>query len=475
MGDRKDEPSARLAAAVFHAGQEQDCRPLVRGTLPAGLDGTYFLNGPAGFSAGPRRHWLDGDGLVRALRLRDGQARFRSRFVATEKRRREQAAGLPLFRTFGHAFAGDALRKGLALESPANVSAYPQAGHLLASGEQSRPWLLNPADLETAGECDFQGSLTGLVPLSAHPKWDPARGRMVNFGVTYFGGRGKLSLYVFDAANRLVQRGQALLGRSNVIHDFALSGRFACFRLCPYLLDIRAFVKGGLSLQEALRWEAETSGELLIFDCETADLAARIPLERSGFCLHLVTAFEEGDELVIDLVETDRPFYDRYRAEPWRFGELPQGTLVRYRMRTGDWRLKHIGEFAAGFHFDFPSIAPRLRCRPYDRFWVLGMTPGAAFYDRVSRFCWREQAFADSWQAPSGRYLGGEPCFLDNAGDGLVICQWFASDATASGYCFFDAARLAAGPVAELELAAFDPTGFHSSFQPATPQPTEPA
>ena len=41
----------------------------IDGEVPAGLRGSYYLNGPARFGRGQQRyrHWLDGDGMVAAL------------------------------------------------------------------------------------------------------------------------------------------------------------------------------------------------------------------------------------------------------------------------------------------------------------------------------------------------------------------------------------------------------------------------
>src|SRR5262249_15046065 len=59
----------------------------VAGELPAFLQGTYYLNGPARFSRGDvtYRHWLDGDGMVSALRFEGRHALYTNRFVRTTK------------------------------------------------------------------------------------------------------------------------------------------------------------------------------------------------------------------------------------------------------------------------------------------------------------------------------------------------------------------------------------------------------
>src|SRR5215212_5327003 len=119
----------------------------IEGEVPGYVRGTYYLNGPARFSRGRLRyrHWLDGDGMVCALRFEGGRAHFTSRFVRSAKLAAEEEAGRPVFRGFGTSFEGDRLKRGVMLETPANVSVYPYAGALLAFGEQGLPYELDPS------------------------------------------------------------------------------------------------------------------------------------------------------------------------------------------------------------------------------------------------------------------------------------------------------------------------------------------
>ncbi len=92
---------AQQAVAGWTAGFEsletETTTPLTLeliGALPTDLSGTIYRIGPARFDVyGERyRHWFDGDGMVHALTLADGQATYRNRFVATAKKRAEDAA-----------------------------------------------------------------------------------------------------------------------------------------------------------------------------------------------------------------------------------------------------------------------------------------------------------------------------------------------------------------------------------------------
>jgi carotenoid cleavage dioxygenase-like enzyme len=176
-----------LERAFAFVPRERSCPVAVEGDVPAFLRGTYYLNGPARFERGGvrYRHWLDGDGMVCALTLFDGGARFACRFVRSGKYTAEEEAGQALFRTFGTAFPGDRLVRGIALESPVNVSVYPWGDTLLAFGEQGIPWELDPVTLETRGLYTFGGALNPVTPFAAHPKIDPETGELFNFGVSF--------------------------------------------------------------------------------------------------------------------------------------------------------------------------------------------------------------------------------------------------------------------------------------------------
>ncbi|HEX9941655.1 MAG TPA: carotenoid oxygenase family protein, partial [Thermoanaerobaculia bacterium] len=276
----------------------------IAGRVPEFLRGAYLLNGPARFERGGLRyrHWLDGDGMVCALRFSADGVRFTNRFVRSAKWTAEEDAGRPLFRTFGTGFPGDQLLRGVALASPVNVSVFPWAGALLAFGEQGRPWELDPDTLETRGEHTFGGRLNPVAPFSAHPKIDPATHELFNFGVSFSAAQPVLNLYRFTPAGDLLYRQRLPLDYPCSLHDFTLSQRHAVFYLSPYLLDMGRFLKSGATLMDCLSWEPERGSRLLIAERQGGEPIASIPVGQ-GHCLHLINAFEEGDRLTVDVLE----------------------------------------------------------------------------------------------------------------------------------------------------------------------------
>ena len=194
----------------------------VAGHIPESLRGTYYVNGPARFRRDGMcyKHWLDGDGMICSVRFDAAGARFTNRFVRTRKLEEEDQAGRFLYRGFGTAFEGDKLRGGIMLEPPVNVSVYPYDGAVLAFGEQTLPYELDPVTLETRREYDFNGKLNHVSPFAAHAKVDPDSGHLLNFGVSYSAEKPMVNVYEFDDRGNQIRRRRHALRYPHSNHDF---------------------------------------------------------------------------------------------------------------------------------------------------------------------------------------------------------------------------------------------------------------
>jgi all-trans-8'-apo-beta-carotenal 15,15'-oxygenase len=468
---------APLLERAFALNPGEQCYSLedIEGELPSFLRGTYYLNGPAKFARAELRyrHWLDGDGMVCALRFEPEQVHFTNRFVRSIKFVAEEKAGHPLFRTFGTSFAAARMKRGIALESPVNVSVYPYHGTLLAFGEQGLPWELDPVTLETRGVCTFGGHLNEISPFSAHPKFDPTTGEMFNFGVSFSAAQPRLTVYRFDAYARLLYRHRLRLAYPCSVHDFGLSPSYMVFYLSPYILDMEAMRHDGLTLMDALRWEPERCSYLLLVARETGDVIASIPIGQR-YCLHLLNCFENNDRLMIDLIEYDRPIYDQYQIVPDLFTEVGKAQPIRFVVDLQSHTC--VARHEIDYHQapDFPSLAPRQVTLPSRDFWMLGIgavgRAGRKFFNQLVHANWAEETAGDIYQAPPLCYLGGEPVFIGDpyaAERGIVLCQVFDAERTASAFALFDAFHVARGPVGLLHLREPIPPLFHASFRSA--------
>ncbi len=447
----------------------------IEGEIPSWLKGTYYINGPACFRKGAvaYRHWLDGDGQVVALKFDDDGVLFTNRFVRSTKFVEEEQAGKALFRTFGTAFEGDHLERGIGIESPVNVSVHPFAGKLLAFGEQGLPWELDPSTLETLGEHTFGEQLRALAPFSAHPCFDPESGEMFNFGVSFSKRQPSLQTYRFSRDGVLLYRRRLAIEYPASTHDFILSNQFSIFYFSPYVLDVERIMRDGFSIMEALSWRPELGSRLVLVAREDGTHQATISLP-GRYCLHLINAFEEGPRLFVDLVELDRPVYDQYQTIPDLFSDVGKGRPVRFIIDLETKKVLEKQELAYDCAPDFPTIDPRQATKPYGQFWMLGISktgePGRKFFDELVHLDWSEPQRTDLYRVAAGSYLGCEPIFIghpDRREEGVVLTKQFDPERREDTYLLFDSCQVGAGPKARLPLREAVPAGFHASWAPS--------
>lgn len=456
---------------------EGDYEIEAEGELPSYLRGSYYLNGPCRFQNGDvrYRHWLDGDGMVSALHFDGSQkVRFVNRFVRGKKWCDEEAAGKALYRAFGTCFAGDQLKRGIGLESPMNVSAYWWNGKLLAFGEQGLPWELDPQTLESRGEYTFGGRFNAISPMSAHAHIDPESGELFNFGVSFSARQPSLTVYRIAAEGEILYRRRVPLEWPASVHDFMLGKNHLLFYVSPHILEVDKLIAGECSLMDALGWQPRRGSRILVLERATGELVATFEIE-GRYCLHLINSFEQAGQLVLDVVELERPVYDQYQIVPDLFPDAPLGGPRRYRLDLAAKTFEAEARIAYDAAPDFPAIDPRRLQKEYDDLWLLGMSnaekPGRKFFDQIVHLSWSHPGTPDLWQAPEKHYLGGEPIFLGDPRsdhDGCVICQIFDAENRSSAFLIFDAAHLAQGPIARLRLKSPIPACFHASFHPAS-------
>lgn len=457
----------------FEATEDSYLVDGVEGTLPEDLRGVYYANGPARFERAGQRygHWLDGDGLIHRLSFTDEGLRHTTRFVDSLKSREEAKAERFLYRAFGTSFNGDLLRRNVMLESPVNVSVYPFEGKLLAFGEQTLPAELDPETLKTVGSFDFGGKLNEISPVSAHPKIDSDTGRLVVFGIA-FSSRPTLYSYDFDPADQSLRRRRHRLATHYSLHDFNLSPGYMIFHLGPLVLNIERFLGQGNSIMDSLDWRPEMGSKLLIVprSPEGGD-----PFEvevEPKYCLHHINAFEQEGRLIVDLIEIEEPIYRHYQVLPELFVDAPAARPVRYAIDLASKKVVERIEFDYDHCPDFPTVTAADNGRPYDRFWMLGMSHfgprGRKFFDEVVGLSWADRSTVDTYRPEDGRLLGGQPACVERPGkEPLIIVQELDPQNRKAWYVVLDGLDLERGPLARIPLRQWIHPSFHSYFDPA--------
>ena len=159
------------------------------------------------------------------------------------------------------------------------------------------------------------------------------------------------------------------------------------------------------------------------------------------------------------------------------FEDVAEGRPVRLVVDLARGTLVERREITYRRAPDFAAIDPRRAGRPYEDFWMLGISatgrPGRKFFDQLVHARWNGPL--DVWQAPPGLYPAGEPAFAgnpDEPGFGAVICPLFDAGRGSRGetdFAVFDANQVARGPVAVLRPGGALHLAFHGVFEPENP------
>lgn len=159
----KAQPEVNFPEVPFFQGPEAPCRfeaevynCVVRGKIPTEIDGTYYRCMPD-WSWAPLYDddvFINGDGAIDAIRIKDGHADFKQKYVRTSKFLIERAARQAVFGKYRNRFTDDARVKH-EVHSTANTHIIYFENQLLALKEDSKPYAMDPDSLETKGELNL--------------------------------------------------------------------------------------------------------------------------------------------------------------------------------------------------------------------------------------------------------------------------------------------------------------------------------
>ncbi len=418
----------------------------VTGRIPPELEGVFVRNGPnprTGWSP----HYFAGDGMVHAIALSGGSARwYRNRYVRT-----------PLYANPGRSRAELAFDPATATMdyrvTTANTHLLAHAGRLLALEEGGFPYQLTP-ELDTVGPFTFHGALA--TPMTAHPKVCPTTGELL-----FFGSRLRppyLTYYRASAAGEILQTRVIEIPCATMMHDFAITERHVVFLDLPVVFDRAA--PGG----PGWRWDdtheprfgvmARAGGPVRWFEVAPC------------FVWHTLNAYETTS--VLTVIGTRVPSLWRGgsadlsgglpRLHRWQL-DLTHGTVLEDQIDDADVEYPRVADTVIGRAHRFG----------YATSFSLDAHPP---HSRIYRYDLTGSTTRHTHRLPDG-HTCGEAVFVPRptaTGENNGYLLTFAHNrARGTGYLLILAADdLAAAPIAEIHLPVRVPTGFHGTWIPAS-------
>jgi carotenoid cleavage dioxygenase len=435
----------------------------IEGRWPRELRGRYFRNGPAITQRAGQRyhHWFDGDGLVQAWHIEDGQVRHQARFVQTQKFRAEQAAGRFLLPAFGTAIHSERPVRNADSMNAANTSVMLQADSLYALWEGGSAYELDPATLATRGPKVWSEALRGM-PFSAHPKVEPD-GTVWNFGL----GAGRLALYQLSAQGQVLRSAVLAEPMPAMLHDFVVSQRYIVFLLAPVSMDAAA-LRAGDSMVDAMRWHAEQPTRVLVIN--KADFSQRRLLEMpAAHVFHFGNAWDDGDLLRLDYVQGPALPAFNAGAQALMRGERPVRDAATPRVLEIDLASGRLQLHERSEAVEFPVVDPRVVAKRHRQVWY----PTAV--DTQGRWGFNGLTALDIDTGRHERFSFGQQVVLEEhvmvprpgsqmEGEGWLLGMGYDIRRERSFLSVFDAQAVSAGPLARAWLPYWVPYGFHGKF-----------
>jgi carotenoid cleavage dioxygenase-like enzyme len=439
----------------------------VIGEIPADLNGLYVRNGPnAYYPPDWRYHAYDGDGMLHSVQFQRGKAIYRNRWIETRALQEERAAGHALWKGLKEVMRVD--RPDEPLKNTSNTDVKYHAGRLISMWYRSgMPYALDPNTLQTLGQADYGGAITRI---SAHSRPDEHTGELLFFD---YGLKAPYMEYgVIGPDRQLKHKIDVPLPGPSLPHDMAITEHYTILHDFPLRPDAEALQSG----RYKLRFHADQPTRFGVVPRYGQTSEIRWFEAKPAYMLHVVNAWEEGDEVVMvgtpyRMHETADGQPDARRLEQTIHQRQRDFLLYEWRfdLKTGETRERVIDDV---LNTEFPVINSLYQGRKnrwsYNVLFPYGgreepRFPGLVKYDLATG------GYVAYSAGP--QYFYNEPGFAprdkaESEDDGyLVTLVWNPVDLRSEIQVFdCKGACLAQGPVARIVLPRRVPHGFHATF-----------
>ena len=438
----------------------------VEGEIPAELQGGYFrTGGDRMYPSLPDDIILNGDGMVSAFWIEGGHVSFRSRFVDTVRLKAEKAARRRLYGRYRNRYTDDPSVSNLPhRDNTGNTNAFAHHGELFMLREDSRPFRVDPATLETLGEGQF-GALKSTA-LTAHPKIDPETGEWWSYGVF---ARGEpttdASLHVFDRAGALIREQWFHTPFPGLSHDWGITRDHIVLPIMP-LVASEARLRAGGAFYE---YDPDLMGRWGVMPRNGDPAKDMRWFAVPGVMGHVMNAYSEGNLVVIDVPISPGNCFSFFADKHGRFPELPetvtQITRIIFDLTKPDAQAASLQPLPGALG-DMPKIDDRFAMKKYRHgYFALRDFPNMG----VGQIDW------ETGEIRSHAFPGGaaqEPLFVPRhagaaEGDGFILTVVDRMAERRTDLVILDGNDVSRPALATVKLPFALPMAFHGSWMPS--------
>lgn len=319
----------------------------VQGRIPDWVSGSYIRNGPGMFQLQNRRlnHWFDAMGALHKFDIRNGKVSYLNSFIECESYRYASTEGDLKFSEFASDPCKSIFKKVQSYVFPTlpNMTDNPKinvarfADKFMALGETPMQVEFDPETLQTIGVSEpVPGSFA--YKTTAHPHFEAEQAYNL---VVKFGMQSHYRIYnVAQSGSKPIA--SVPVKKPAYLHGFGMSKNYFIIAAGPLVVVPIELLFWKRPYVENHKWLPKEGSAIWVIEKTTGKLRARFQTE-AFFAFHHVNAWEEGDDLVMDINAYDdasivQKYYLKELEQP--DVQLPFGTLRRYRMNLRNKRIE---------------------------------------------------------------------------------------------------------------------------------------
>jgi beta,beta-carotene 9',10'-dioxygenase len=442
----------------------------VSGEVPAWLRGGLVRVTPAQMDFDRRSvsHWFDGLAMLNRFGFAgDGSVSYASRFLDTEARKAALASGGASISGFATDPCRSLFERVQSVFSPeltdnANVNLTRLGDEHIAMTETPIPLRFDAETLETLGHDEGAARFGQLT--TAHPHHDPERDELINFGAQ-LGARSEYRIYARRSPTEARTLATMGVREPSYMHSFAITPRYALLLENPLVVNPLRLALSGKAFIHNYRWKPELGVRIHAFD-RTTGARHHTWIADPFFVFHTINAFEDGEDIVIDLcAHDDASIIELLELEKLRAGSGHSSLGARpVRLTLAAGGGTATTRELADTDLELPRIAYRSHNgRPYS--FAYGSSAGdAPFLKRLVKIDVDDGTHV-VWDEPGA--WAGEPVFVPRVGasaedDGVVLSVVLDAATGSSFLLMLDAGSFQ--EIARAEAPQRVPFGFHGQF-----------
>ena len=311
---------------------------VVRGRLPDDIEGSYFRNGPNPVFRTSPHHWFDGDGMLHEVRIAQGVASYRNRYIRTKAYIEEEAAKQKLFRGLLElirpkhvkTLMKGALFDGLVVKDTSHTDiVYLQKKLVSLFWLSGVPYEIDPQTLKTMGKFHIDGYTRRHI--SAHARVDPKTGELFCLDFSKMAYFPWVNVVCINKHGGVKWDEHFPLPTNRIFHDLLFTKNYVILMDFPVSMD---FTKMRFNLFD----KYESRIVLISRNDPAIKHEFRLPAYQAPYVLHGMNAFDENGVVKLTVCKyVSNPFAQDPKDLQGRI--IPFVGPLRVKTRSVLWSL----------------------------------------------------------------------------------------------------------------------------------------